>query len=83
MKNDKYKPWNYNILTQNYFFDAKDYSDYQFGEWYAYFECLYWWVCNYNDNLENSWEFKIDEIENISLVMILSQRFTVRENILF
>ena len=52
--------WGYSILTQNYFFDAKDYSDYQFGEWYSYFDCIYWGSCNYRDNLEKSWEFKIN-----------------------
>ena len=52
--------WKYSILTQNYFFDAKDYSDYQFGEWYSYFNCIYWGSCNYRDNLEKSWDFKID-----------------------
>jgi len=52
--------WNYSVLTQNYFFDAKDYSDYQFGEWYAYFDCIYWGACSYQDELIKNWDFKID-----------------------
>lgn len=54
--------WNYSILSQNYFFDGKEYSDYQFGEWSNYFDCIYWGYCNYWDKL-NSWniDFKIDE----------------------
>lgn len=57
--------WNYSILTQNYYFDAKDYSDYQFGNWYEYFNCLYWDNCTYNDsmlaytgfNINKDWEY--------------------------
>lgn len=54
--------WKYSILSQNYFFDAKEYSEYQFGDGNAYFDCVYWGYCNYSDKL--SWwisEFKIDE----------------------
>jgi len=53
--------WNYSVLTQDYFFDSKDYSAYQFWEWYRYFDCLYWGYCNYNDELIDTWEFEIDE----------------------
>lgn len=49
----------YTVLSQNYFYDAKDYSDYQFWKSNSYFECLYWWYCEYSDKLEDSWEFKI------------------------
>lgn len=60
--------WKYSILTQNYFFDAKDYSDYQFWEWYEYFDCIYWWYCNYSDSLSgNPVEYKIDENWEYSL----------------
>ncbi len=51
----------YSVLAQNYFFDSKDFSDYKFGEWYEYFNCLYWGSCNYNDNLIDSKKFKISE----------------------
>ncbi|MBP8017071.1 hypothetical protein KAZ01_03620, partial [Candidatus Gracilibacteria bacterium] len=47
------------ILVQDYFFDAKFYSDYQFGEGYKYFECLYWGYCDYSDNVLESGEGKI------------------------
>lgn len=53
--------WEYSVLTQNYYFDAKDYSQYQFWEWYGYFNCIYWWECSYNDNLFTSESFEIDE----------------------
>ena len=52
--------WEYSVLTQNYFFDAKGYSDYNFWEWYRYFDCIYWGYCNYSDQLIKSWKFKID-----------------------
>ncbi|MFA5917809.1 MAG: MG2 domain-containing protein [Candidatus Gracilibacteria bacterium] len=51
----------YSVLTQNYFFDAKDYSNYQFGEGYAYFDCVYWGYCSYEDNLSDVKNFKVDE----------------------
>jgi hypothetical protein len=44
-------PYVYTILSQSYYFDAKDYSEYQFGEGYAFFSCLYWNSCDYNDSL--------------------------------
>lgn len=43
--------YNYSILTQSYFFDAKDYRDYQFGKGSDYFDCVYWGSCSYEDNL--------------------------------
>ncbi len=54
--------WVYSVLSQNYFFDAKEFWDYQFWIWSQYFECIYWGYCNFWDNL-NSWltNFKIDE----------------------
>lgn len=52
----------YSILTQNYYFDGKEYGDYQFGIGSNYFDCIYWGYCNYSDNLDSgSTEFKIDE----------------------
>jgi hypothetical protein len=53
--------WDYSVLTQNYFFDAKDYSDYNFGEWSSYFDCIYWGYCNYSDYLNKSWTFEINQ----------------------
>ncbi|MDQ7022563.1 MAG: MG2 domain-containing protein [Candidatus Gracilibacteria bacterium] len=50
----------YSVLTQKYFFDAKDYSDYQFGEGYSYFNCIYWGSCNFSDKLTKKGDFKID-----------------------
>jgi len=52
--------WKYSILSQNYFFDAKDYSDYQFWESTEYYDCIYWGFCNYSDNLSNAKEFSVD-----------------------
>ena len=52
--------WNYTIQRQNYFFDAKDYSDYQFGKWYEYFSCLYRWECRNGDQWIKDEEFFID-----------------------
>ena len=43
--------YSYSVGTQSYFFDAKDYSDYQFGEGYARFDCLYWGQCSFRDSL--------------------------------
>ncbi len=53
--------WQYTVLTQNYFFDAKDYSDYQFWEWYKYFDCVYWGYCEYSDYLSEYKSFTVDE----------------------
>ena len=52
--------WEYSVLTQNYFFDAKDYSDYNFWDGYRYFDCIYWGYCNYADHLDKTWKFNID-----------------------
>lgn len=59
--------WNYSILTQNYFFDAKEFSDYNFWIGYDYFNCLYWDNCNYNDNLKNYLPFQVNENWEYSL----------------
>ncbi|EKE28080.1 MAG: hypothetical protein ACD_3C00105G0018 [uncultured bacterium (gcode 4)] len=57
----KLTSWHYYkwILTQNYFFDAKNYSDFQFWTTYESFECLYWGYCNYEDNMTSEWEWDI------------------------
>ncbi len=54
--------WKYSVLTQNYFFDAKNYSEYQFWEWYKYFDCIYWWYCDYDDNLSEVKDFNVDTV---------------------
>ncbi len=52
----------YSILSQNYFFDGKEYADYQFWNGNDYFECIYWGYCNYGDNLFSGInEFRIGE----------------------
>lgn len=43
--------YNYSILSQSYFFDARDYRDYQFGVGSNYFDCVYWGSCAFGDNL--------------------------------
>jgi uncharacterized protein YfaS (alpha-2-macroglobulin family) len=40
---------NYVLISQKYFFDAKDYSQYQFGEGYDYINCIYRNDCSYQD----------------------------------
>lgn len=49
--------YNKSIISQNYFFDAKDYSSFQFGIWWDNFNCVYWGYCNYYDNTEYSWDW--------------------------
>ncbi|MBW7954842.1 hypothetical protein H3C61_03440 [Candidatus Gracilibacteria bacterium] len=52
----------YFILSQKYYFDAKEYGDYQFGENEDYFSCIYWGYCDYQDKLNlGSVDFKVDE----------------------
>lgn len=51
----------YSVLTQSYFFDAKDYRDYQFGEGSNYFDCIYWGSCAYRDNLVTTATGRLDE----------------------
>lgn len=43
--------YNYSVLSQSYFFDARDYREYQFGRGSNYFDCIYWGSCAYGDNL--------------------------------
>ncbi len=61
--------WKYSVLTQKYFFDAKEYNDYSFWAWYEYFDCVYWGYCNYHDELivwekgfltDDNWEYNYD-----------------------
>ena len=57
--------WKFSVSSQKYFFDAKNFSNYQFWEWYEYYSCLYWWSCNFWDkhissekfSLNSNWEF--------------------------
>jgi len=59
----------YNILAQKYYFNAKDYSDFQFGEWNGYISCIYRDECDYIDrsiNLEDS-NFTVDKNWNYKL----------------
>jgi hypothetical protein len=51
----------YNVVSQNYFFNAKDYGDYQFGNGSDYFDCLYRDACNYYDSPMYAGTFKVDE----------------------
>ncbi|MDD2515797.1 MAG: MG2 domain-containing protein, partial [Candidatus Gracilibacteria bacterium] len=52
--------YDFSVTSQNYFFDAKDYSSYQFGEGYEYFDCVYWGYCDYSDNLLTTRTGKIE-----------------------
>lgn len=54
------------VISQNYFFDAKDYSDYQFWDSWDNFNCNYWGYCSYDDNTEFSseWTMKPEWEEN-------------------
>jgi len=52
--------YNYSVLTQSYFFNAKDYQDYQFGKGSDYFNCIYWGSCAYGDNLVLSSTGRLD-----------------------
>lgn len=59
----------YSIFSQNYFFNAKDYSNFQFGEWNDYINCMYRDECNYMDRaitVDNS-NFMIDKNWNYKL----------------
>jgi uncharacterized protein YfaS (alpha-2-macroglobulin family) len=48
------------VLSQNYFFDAKDYRDYQFGENDGYFACIQWGDCRYGDTYYTNATFTTD-----------------------
>jgi hypothetical protein len=50
----------WNVLSQNYFFDPKTYLDYQFGEQEAYFACLWRGDCRYGDKYHTSEKFTTD-----------------------
>jgi hypothetical protein len=52
--------YNYSVLAQSYFFDAKDYRDYQFGKGSNYFDCVYWGSCAYGDNLVTTSTGRLD-----------------------
>lgn len=52
--------YTYSVLTQDYFFDAKDYREYQFGQGSEYFDCVYWGSCAYGDNLVTTATGRLD-----------------------
>jgi len=52
--------YSWSALVQKYFFDAKDYKEYQFGQGYAYFDCMYWGFCDYGDEMKQISEGRID-----------------------
>ncbi len=52
--------YNYSVLTQSYFFDAKDFRDYQFGKGSNYFDCVYWGSCSFGDNLVTTATGRLD-----------------------
>ena len=64
--------WDYVIYTQKYFFDAKEYQQYQFWEWSSYNNCVYRWWCEFNDagiypewqsfDIDNTWTHTIDYV---------------------
>ncbi len=47
-------------LAQDYFFDAKDFSDWQFGEGSRYADCVYWDACSYGDSVVGQGTFATD-----------------------
>lgn len=61
--------WNYQILSQKYFFDAKWYSDFQFGEGNDYISCIYWDDCQYADTpiASDDSSFTINSLGNYTL----------------
>lgn len=80
--------WKYSVLTQNYFFDAKEYSDYQFWEWTSYFDCIYWGYCSYDDylqeekifNISSNWDANIEyDFSNKEAEKIYSFNFEVTD----
>jgi|GEM_PF-844759 len=54
-------PYTYSVLSQSYFFNAKDYADYQFGKGSDYFDCVYWGSCAYGDNLVTTATGRFDD----------------------
>lgn len=52
--------YSYSVLSQSYFFDAKDYREYQFGRGSNYFDCVYWGSCSFDDNLVTSSTGRLD-----------------------
>ncbi len=66
--------WMYSILTQNYYFDAKDFSNYQFGDDTSYFDCVYWGYCQYNDFLSGTHNFTLWENGDYDLTYDFSKK---------
>lgn len=59
--------YTYSVLSQSYFFNAKDYADYQFGKGSNYFDCVYWGSCAYGDNLVMSATGRLNDKGEASL----------------
>ncbi|MDR0650095.1 MAG: hypothetical protein LBG59_01465 [Candidatus Peribacteria bacterium] len=50
------------LLSQNYFFDPKDYRDYQFGENDSYTACIWRGDCSYGDSYYTEVTFTTDTL---------------------
>ena len=83
--------WSVQLFSQSYYFDAKDYSHYQFGEGYGYYACVYRGECSYNDGYQlDEQPITIDESgmtqynyqfagESIQPETIYTHRFTIED----
>ncbi|MDQ1344256.1 MAG: alpha-2-macroglobulin [Patescibacteria group bacterium] len=48
------------VMTENYFFDPKDYSSYRFGTASSNYDCVYWGFCDHSDQFIENLEGKLD-----------------------
>lgn len=48
------------VMTQNYFFDPKEYSAFRFGTANSNYDCVYWGYCNNSDQFVETLEGKLD-----------------------
>lgn len=71
----------YSVLSQKYYFNPRDYGGYIFSEWTENLDCLYWWYCNYHDQLESSGTGKLDENGKLSRDFTLSEKKENQEKI--
>lgn len=53
--------YTFSVLSQDYYFNAGKYMQYQFGDTSDYFACLYWGICEYDDMLATSETGSLDE----------------------
>lgn len=53
-------PYSVGVMTQNYFFDPKDYSAYRFGTASSNYDCVYWGYCNNADQFVETLQGKLD-----------------------